>query len=70
MRQRAYLEAIRSYYAPKTVQTMERGFRTIRGAFLELRKEGKVGTTNPRKLNKDDIAAFMEWMRRRKTRLR
>lgn len=66
--QRAYLEAIKSYYATKTLQTMERGFRTIHGAILELRKQGKVSTTNPRKLTKDDIAAFMEWMRTRKTR--
>jgi integrase len=47
---------------------MERGFRTIHRAFLELRKEGKVSTTNPGRLTKDDIAAFMEWMRTRKTR--
>jgi len=67
-RQRAYLEAIKSYYAAKTLQTMERGFRTIHRAFLELRKEGKVSTANPRRLTKDDIAAFMEWMRTRKTR--
>ncbi len=66
--QRAYLEAIRSYYAPKTLQTMERGFRTLHRAFLELRKDGKVSTTNPQMLTKDDIAAFMEWMRTRKTR--
>ncbi len=66
--QRAYLEAIKSYYATRSLQTMERGFRTIHRALLELRKEGKVSTTNPRKLSKDDIAAFMEWMRTRKTR--
>ncbi len=66
--QRAYLDAIRSYYAPKTLKTMERGFRTICRAFLELKKEGKVGTTNPRKITRDDIAAFMEWMRTRRTR--
>ena len=67
-RQRAYLKAIRSYYAPKTLQTMERGFRTIHEAFLELRTEGKVSTTNPKKLTGDDIAAFTEWMRNRRTR--
>jgi len=66
--QRAYLEAIRSYYASKTLQTMERGFRTIHRAFLELGKEGKVSTTDPRRMTKDDIAAFIEWMRMRKTR--
>jgi integrase len=52
----------------KTLQTMERGFRTIHGAFLELRKKGRVSTTNPGRLTKDDIAAFLEWMRTRRTR--
>ena len=47
---------------------MERAFRTIHRAFLELKKAGKVRTTNPQKLTKDDIAAFIEWMRTRKTR--
>jgi integrase len=47
---------------------MERGFRTVHSALLELRKEGKVGTTNPRRLTKNDIAAFLEWMRTRRTR--
>jgi integrase len=66
--QQAYLDAIRSYYAVKTLQTMERGLRTIHRAFLELKKDGRVSTTNPRKLTRDDIAAFMEWMRNRRTR--
>ncbi len=47
---------------------MERGFRTIHGAFVELEGKGKVDSTNPRKLTRDDIAAFMEWMRNRVTR--
>jgi integrase len=47
---------------------MERGFRTIHRAFLELDKKGKISTTNPKRLNKDDITAFMEWMSTRKTR--
>jgi len=68
-RQQAYLKAIRSYYAPKTLQAMERGFRTIHRALLDLRKEGKVSTTDPRRLTKDDIAVFLEWMRARRTRL-
>jgi integrase len=47
---------------------MGRGFRTIHNALLELSKEGKVSTTNPRRLTKSDIAAFLEWMRTRRTR--
>ena len=66
--QKAYIKGIKSYYATRTLQTMERGFRTIHKAFLELRKEGKVSTTNPKKLTRDDIAAFIEWMRNRRTR--
>src|SRR4030042_1641085 len=60
---------MRSYYSPRTLEVMERGFRSIRGAFRELRRDGKVGTTDPRKLTEADIAAFLEWMRGRKTRL-
>jgi len=63
-----YFEAIRVYYAPRTLHSMERAFRTIHRALLELKEEGRVRTTNPQKLTKDDIAAFMEWMRNRKTR--
>jgi len=66
--QRAYLDAIRSYYAPKTLQTMERGFRTIHKAFVEMRAQGKAATTDPKTLSRDDIAAFMDWMRCRRTR--
>jgi integrase len=47
---------------------MERGFRTVHGAFIELRDDGKVGTTDPRRLKKEDIEAFLVWMRNRRTR--
>ncbi len=67
-RQRAYFEAIKVYYAPRTIHTMDRGFRTIHAAFLELEREGKIRTTNPQRLTRDDIAAFVEWMRSRRTR--
>lgn len=46
---------------------MERGFRTIHGAFLELKSKRRVRTIDPKRLTKDDIAAFMEWMRNRRT---
>jgi integrase len=66
--QRAYLRAIKSYYAPRTLETMNRGLRAVHAAFLELRRQGKVATTDPRRLKKGDIAAFMEWMKFRRTR--
>lgn len=66
--QQRYAGAIKDYYAPKTLKTMDRGFRTIHRAFVELKKDGRVSTTIPRKLTMNDIAAFTEWMRRRKTR--
>ena len=66
--QQDYLDAIRSFYAPKTVETMMRGFRSIHKAFKELKSEGKASTTNPRKLTRDDIASFLDWMRQRRTR--
>jgi len=66
--EQSYLCSIRGYYSERTLQTMERGFRTIHRAFVELKKEGKVPSADPRKFTKDDISAFMEWMRSRKTR--
>ena len=66
--QQDYLDAIRNFYAPRTVQTMERGFRSIYKAFKEMKAEGMASTTNPRRLTREDIASFMDWMRNRKTR--
>jgi integrase len=66
--QQDYLDAIRSFYAPRTVQTMERGFQSIHKAFKEMKAEGMASTTNPRRLTREDIASFMDWMRNRKTR--
>jgi integrase len=66
--QQDYLDAIGSFYAPKTVETMMRGFRSIHKAFKQLKSEGKASTTNPRKLTRDDIASFLDWMRQRRTR--
>ncbi len=66
--QQSYLDTIRSYYAAKTIQTMERGFRTIHLAFVELKMDGIASTTNPAKITREDISAFLEWMKARKTR--
>jgi len=66
--QRAYLDAISSYYSPRTIKTMDRGLRSVHAGLVELRRTGKVATTDPRRLKRDDIAAFLEWMRVRKTR--
>jgi len=47
---------------------MNRGLRAVHAAFLGLRRQGKVSTTDPRRLKEADVAAFMEWMRSRRTR--
>jgi len=47
---------------------MDRGLRALHATFAELRRQGKVRTTDPRRLKKDDIAAFLEWMKSRRTR--
>jgi len=67
-RQRAYLRAIRGYYAPRTLETMNRGLRAVHAAFLVMMRQGEVSTTDPRRLKEDDIVAFLEWMRSRRTR--
>lgn len=66
--QRAYLRAIRSYYAPRTLETMNRGLRAVHAASLGLRREGKASTMDPRRLKEADVAAFMGWMRSRRTK--
>jgi integrase/recombinase XerD len=64
----AFLESIKPYYAPTTQRTMKRGLRAIGGAFQELRQQGLVTTTDPRRMTQGDIEAFLRWMRERKTR--
>jgi integrase len=66
--QRAYLVAVKDYYAPRTLQTMQRGLSTIHAAFSELKDSLGTSTIDPRQMKKKDIEAFLEWMRNRKTR--
>lgn len=63
-----FLEGIEPYYGETTLRTMTRGLRVVHQAFQELRREGKVSTTNPKKLAKEDIEALLEWMKTRETR--
>jgi len=59
----AYLAAIGVFYCSSTKAVMMRGLSRISEAFLELKAEGKVTTTNPKKIRFDDMLAFMAWMR-------
>ncbi len=64
----AFLEGVDPYYGEATLRTMTRGLKVIHDAFLELRRDGKVSTTNPKKLTKRDVEMFLEWMKTRGTR--
>ena len=63
-----FLEGVRPYYGEATMRTMTRGLKVIHSALQELRREGKVSTTNPKKLTKADVEMFLEWMKTRETR--
>ena len=65
---RDYMEAIGPFYRPSTIAVMERGLFRIGVALSELRAEGKITTTNPKKLKLEDVVAFLLWMRSYPTR--
>ena len=63
-----FLEAIKPYYAASTHRIISSGLKVIGRAFNELRRAGRVSTTNPKKMNQADIEAFLQWMKERRTR--
>ncbi len=49
--------------AESTYNELERKMRRLHRALNELRSAGKISSTSPATLNRDDIAAFIMWMR-------
>jgi integrase/recombinase XerD len=49
-----------------TYDEEERKYRYIGGVFEDLKKQGKVQTTDPRHMKRQDIQEFMAWMRTKK----
>lgn len=67
---RAYLKDVEVYFDETTMKTMRRGLKIIGVALTELKKTGRATTTNPRRLVKQDIEAFLDWMKKREVKVK
>jgi len=56
---REFLEKDGDYYKEITCKSLDRKLRFFGKIFEELKKQGKVGTTNPRNINPEDVHAFV-----------
>ena len=59
----AYIEHLRPHVKESTVKDKERKLRLICKTFTKLYQEGKVSSNNPRKIDKDDIIAYISYRR-------
>ncbi len=57
-----YLDTRNGVVAKSTFSEEKRKLRYLGGVFQELRKKGKVGTTDPRLIARKDIQEFLDWM--------
>jgi len=57
-----YLERRKPFLAKSTFDDLERKSRYLNRVFVQLKKDGKVSTTNPEKLSAADVGAFKEYM--------
>jgi len=57
-----YLTVRKASWKKLTREERERKFRYLSRVFRDLKKENKIGTTNPKKMTESDILAFEEWM--------
>ena len=60
-----YLDDVRPYYSESTFREMARKLPYIHGVLQTLKADGRVSTTNPKKLGQRDIGAFLDWMNAR-----
>lgn len=58
-----YLERRKPFLAKSTFDDLERKSRYLNRIFVQLKKEGKVSTTNPEQFSARDIGAFREYMK-------
>jgi integrase len=56
-----YTQRRSGFIAESTRTEMERKYRYLNRMFVKLKKEGKVMHTNPMKLDRSDIGAFVQW---------
>lgn len=58
-----YIERRKPFLAKTTYDDLERKVRYLNKVFVRLKKEGKVGTTNPGKMTREYIGVFVEHIR-------
>jgi integrase len=58
-----YLGRRKPFLAKSTFDDLERKNRYLNEVFVQLKKDGKVSTTNPEKFTVEDIGSFREFMR-------
>ena len=60
-----YMGMRKGFIADSTYDELERKMRYLNKILVELRASGKISTTNPKKITRRDIAAIIEWARRK-----
>ena len=56
-----YMKMRKGFIADTTYEEWQRKLRYINRILVELRSNGKVSTTSPDKIKREDIAAFLKW---------
>ncbi len=60
-----YMERRRAFLSPTSVEELGRKGRTLNKVFVQLKASGRVEHTNPEKMTRKDVSAFILWMRER-----
>lgn len=65
---RRYLDDLRPFRAPLTLEQLRRDLRTIARDLWHLRREGKLANVRPEAINEEDVSALLLYWRTRPTR--
>jgi len=65
---RSYLRYARAFYKPSTLERLVRNLRTCQRDLQELHANGRITTTNPRKLTEEDILELLRFWQERPSR--
>ena len=60
-----YMKMRKGFIADTTYEEWQRKLRYINHILVDLRRDGKVSTTSPDKIERGDIAAFLKWAEER-----
>jgi integrase len=61
-----YLKRRKGILVDSTIKELDRKFRMIDGILNQLKKGGNISTTDPKRITRADVQAFLYWMRTRK----